>query len=65
MNEMNLHSADDALQATAGTSNPENYLLKEISLWPDGGKGPLSRFNSPFADSMSHGLESQCDRIWE
>lgn len=59
-------SADDALQANHGASNPWDYLLEEIFLWPDGGKGPLSRLNSPSrTDRAIDALSIQCGHIWE
>lgn len=54
-----------ALPTHSRASNPWDFLLEEISLWPDGGKGPLSRFNSPArTDPGNDALGIQCGHIW-
>lgn len=66
VSESILYSADGSdLPIHTMASNPWDFLLEEISLWPDGGKGPLSRFNSPArTDPGDDALSIQCGHIW-
>lgn len=64
--ESDMSFSENTLRSTPGASNPWSYLLEEIPLWPDGGKGPLSRLNSPLAgESTISSMQRQCAHIWE